>query len=322
MGAAPKGGEFELIRRYFAPLAAPSAFGLRDDAATLAAPAGSDLVLTVDAMVQGVHFLPDDPPDLVARKLLRINLSDLAAKGARPLGYLLTAAWTAELPEDWIAAFARGLGEDQKLFDCPLLGGDTVSTPGPLCFSLTAIGCVSAGGMLRRSEAKPGDLVFVSGAIGDAALGLRAIRGELPRLDEADRAYLADRYRLPQPRLALGPRLIGLAHAAMDVSDGLVADLGHIAETSGVAAVIEAARVPLSPAGSRADRLELALTGGDDYEILFTAPPSAEAAVAGLGRELGLPLARIGRIDAGAGVTAVNADGAPIRLSSAGWRHF
>ena len=322
MAAAPKAGEFELIRRHFAPLAAPSALGLRDDAATLAPPAGSDLVLTVDAMVQGVHFLPDDPPDLVARKLLRINLSDLAAKGARPLGYLLTAAWTAELPEDWIAAFARGLGEDQRLFGCPLLGGDTVSTPGPLCFSLTAIGHVPAGRMLRRSGAKSGDLVFVSGAIGDGALGLRAIRGELPRLDEADRAYLAGRYRLPQPRLALGPRLIGLAHAAMDVSDGLVADLGHIAETSSVAAVIEAARVPLSAAGIRADRLELALTGGDDYEILFTAPQGTEAAIAELGRELALPLARIGRIEAGAGVTAVNADGAPIALSSAGWRHF
>ena len=322
MAAAPKAGEFELIRRHFAPLAAPSALGLRDDAATLTPPAGSDLVLTVDAMVQGVHFLPDDPPDLIARKLLRINLSDLAAKGARPLGYLLTAAWTAELPEDWIAAFAGGLGEDQKAFGCPLLGGDTVSTPGPLCFSLTAIGCVPAGRMLRRSGAEPGDLVFVSGAIGDGALGLRAIRGELPRLAGADRAYLAERYRLPQPRLALGPRLIGLAHAAMDVSDGLVADLGHIAETSGVSAVIEAARVPLSAAGRRADRLELALTGGDDYEILFTAPPTADTAVAALARELGLPLARIGRIGAGAGVTAVNADGAPIELSSKGWRHF
>jgi thiamine-monophosphate kinase len=322
MAATPKAGEFELIRRHFAPLAAPSAFGLRDDAATLAPPPGSELVLTVDAMVEGVHFLPDDPPDLVSRKLLRVNLSDLAAKGARPLGYLLTAAWTAALGEDWIAAFAGGLADDQRRYDCSLLGGDTVSTPGPLWFSLTAIGAVPAGAMLRRSGARPGDLVFVSGSIGDGALGLRAIRGELPHLDEADRAFLADRYRLPQPRVALGPRLVGLASAAMDVSDGLIADLGHMAEASSVAAVVEAAQAPLSPAGSRADRLDLALTGGDDYEILFTAPPGAEAAVAALAGELSIPLARIGRIEAGAGVTAVNADGAALEFTSRGWRHF
>ena len=322
MAAAPKAGEFELIRRHFAPLAAASALGLRDDAATLAPPPGSDLVLTADAMVQGVHFLPDDPPDLVARKLLRVNLSDLAAKGARPLGYLLTTAWTPELPEDWIAAFARGLGEDQRRFDWPLLGGDTVSTSGPLWFSLTALGCVPAGRMLRRDGARPGDLIFVSGTLGDGAMGLRAIRGELPQLDEADRAFLADRYRLPQPRVALGPRLLGLASAAMDVSDGLVGDLGHIAEASAVAAVVEVERIPLSPAASRCARLDLALAGGDDYEILFTAPLAAEAAMSELAGELGLPLARIGRIESGAGVTAVNAAGAPIPLKSAGWKHF
>lgn len=322
MAAAPKAGEFELIRRHFAPLAAPCALELRDDAASLAPPPGRDLVLTVDAMIEGVHFLPDDPPSLVARKLLRVNLSDLAAKGAVPLGYLLTTAWTAELPEAWIAEFARGLGEDQRAFDCPLLGGDTVSTPGPLSFTLTALGHVAPGAMLRRSGARPGDLVFVSGTLGDGALGLRAIRGELPQLDEAARAFLADRYRLPQPRTALGPRLVGLASAAMDVSDGLLADLGHVAEASGVAAVVEAARIPLSPAGKRAGQLDLALAGGDDYEVLFTAPQAAAAAVEALAGELALPLARIGRIEAGAGVTAVNDQGAPIVLGSAGWRHF
>jgi thiamine-monophosphate kinase len=191
-----------------------------------------------------------------------------------------------------------------------------------LSFSLTAIGGVPAGAMLRRDGARPGDLVFVSGSIGDGALGLRAIRGELPQLDEADRAFLADRYRLPQPRVALGPRLIGLATASMDVSDGLIADLGHMAEASSVAALVEAAQVPLSPAGLRAGRLELALTGGDDYEILFTASPPAEPAVAALAAELSLPLTRIGRIEPGSGVTAVNAAGAPIELMSRGWRHF
>ena len=322
MAAAPKAGEFELIRRYFAPLAAPGALGLRDDAASISPPPGADIVLTVDGMVEGVHFLPDDPPDLIARKLLRVNLSDLAAKGAKPLGYLLTAAWTAALPEAWIAEFARGLGEDQQLFDCPLLGGDTVSTPGPLWFSLTAVGHAPTGRMLRRDGARPGDLVYVSGTLGDGALGLRAIRGELPQLDAADCAFLADRYRLPQPRVALGPRLLGLARAAMDVSDGLVGDLGHIAEASGVRAVVEAERVPLSPAGTRASGLELALTGGDDYEILFTAPPTASEEIAALSGALGLPLTRIGRIEVGAGVTAVNAQGAPLGLSAGGWRHF
>lgn len=321
MGGTPKAGEFELIRRHFAPLAAPGAFGLSDDAALLSPPPGRDLVLTADAMVAGVHFLPDDPPDLVARKLLRVNLSDLAAKGAEPLGYLLTTAWTTELEEDWIAAFARGLAEDQSAYGCPLLGGDTVSTPGPICFSLAAVGHAPAGGMLRRAGARPGDLVFVSGTIGDGAFGLRALRGELPQLSAADRAYLADRYRLPQPRVALGPRLVGLATAALDVSDGLMADLGHIAETSAVAAIVEVARVPLSPAAAAVGRPDVALTGGDDYEILFTAPPSAAPALEALAAELSLPLTRIGRIEPGSGVTAVNEKGEPLPISG-GWKHF
>jgi len=322
MAEPRKAGEFELIRRHFRPLAAPGALGLMDDAATLAPPPGRDLVMTVDAMVSGVHFLPDDPPDLVGRKLLRVNLSDLAAKGAVPLGYLLTAAWTAELPEEWIAGFARGLGEDQREFGCALLGGDTVSTPGPLWFSLAAFGHVGAGAMLRRDGARAGDLVFVSGTLGDGALGLRAIRGELPDLSPADRAFLADRYRLPRPRVALGPRLVGIASAAMDVSDGLLADLGHIAEASAVAAVVEAERAPLSAAAARAGRPDLVLGGGDDYEILFCAAPQDEARVGGLAAELGLPLTRIGRIETGAGVTAVDAKGAPVAIGSTGWKHF
>lgn len=322
MAGPRKAGEFELIRRHFRPLAGLGALGLMDDAAILAPPPGRDLVLTVDAMVAGVHFLPEDPPDLVGRKLLRVNLSDLAAKGAVPLGYLLTSAWTAELSEDWIAAFARGLGEDQREYGCALLGGDTVSTPGPLWFSLAAFGHVAAGAMLRRDGARAGDLVYVSGTLGDGALGLRALRGELPDLAPAERAFLADRYRLPQPRVALGRRLVGLASAAMDVSDGLVADLGHLAEASAVAATVEVERLPLSAPAARAGRPDLALGGGDDYEILFCAPPASAPRLAALSAELGLPLTRIGRIETGAGVIAVNAQGAPIEVTSAGWKHF
>ena len=308
-------GEFERIARFFAPLAHPAAAGLRDDAAFLDVPAGRRLVLTADAIVEGVHYLPDDPPELVARKLLRVNLSDLAAKGAEPLGYLLTTALPARCDETWLEAFARGLGEDPRAFGVALLGGDSTSTPGPASLSLTALGTVAPGRELRRSGARPGDAVWVSGTLGDAALGLKAIRGELAGLGPAEREFLAGRYRLPQPRTALGPRLVGLATAAIDISDGLVADLGHICATSGVAAVVEAERLPLSPAARAAGAaaLPLALGGGDDYELLVTAPGALDPA---------LGLTRIGRIEAGAGIRVLDAAGGEIDVPTAGWRHF
>src|SRR6185312_1665895 len=194
--------EFSLIARHFRPLAGPGALDLRDDAAVLAPPAGRELVLTADAMVAGVHFLPNDPPDLVGRKLLRVNLSDLAAKGATPLGYLMTVSARRGTSDSWFAAFAAGLAEDQAEFGIGLLGGDTTSTPGPLSLSLTCIGHVAAGGMVRRAGGRPGDGIWVTGTIGAGALGLRAARGERPDPDGA----LADRYRLPRPRLGLvGP---------------------------------------------------------------------------------------------------------------------
>ena len=321
-------GEFALIAEIFAPLAAgaTAALGLRDDAACLTPKAGHDLVITADAMVEGVHFLPDDPPDLIARKLLRVNLSDLAAMAATPVGYLLTAAWPDARSDVWIAKFAEGLATDQDLFDCRLLGGDTVSTPGPLSLSVTAIGEVATGGALHRAGGRAGDCLFVSGTIGDASFGLKTIRGEIPGLSEADRGFLADRYRLPRPRLGLGRALAGIAHAAIDISDGLIADLEHLAAQSRLRAEVDADRVPLSAPARRAlaadpDAADLPLVGGDDYELLFAAPPEARPALRDLASRLGVPLSEIGKLSEGAGVAALDGRRREIILPRTGWRH-
>lgn len=325
----PRAGEFELIARYFAPLAAaaPEALGLLDDAAVMTPRSGHELVVTTDALVAGVHFLPNDPPDLIARKALRVNLSDLAAKGALPRWYLLDAVFPIDLKEDWIAAFARGLRQDQDEFGIHLIGGDTASTPGPLTLAITAMGEVPAGKMLRRSTARAGDDIYVSGTVGDAALGLLACQGKLSHLSESDRASLIARYRLPLPRVMLGPKLVGLATASLDVSDGVVADLGHICETSHLAATIEEASVPLSGAARTAiahapDLIDRILAGGDDYEILFTAPPQARPKLADLAGNLGLSLTRIGRMAAGEGVQIRAENGHLRRLAAGGWSHF
>ena len=320
-------GEFERIRRFFAPLAGPGGLGLVDDAALLDCTPGRRLVITADAIVAGVHYLPDDPPDLVARKLLRVNLSDLAAMGARPLHYVLTTALPAELGPEWLAGFAQGLAEDQRRYGIDLLGGDSVGTRGPAVLSLTAIGDVAAGQEIRRSGAQPGDLVWVSGTIGDASLGLDLLRGAYPDLAPEPRDYLVRRFRLPEPRTELGPRLSGIAGAMIDVSDGLLADLAHICETSRVAAFVELDLLPLSPAaraitkGDPAIRARLA-AAGDDYELLFAAPADAAETIATLSLRLGVPVTRIGRIDVGTGVRLLNADGHQIPLEATGYRHF
>lgn len=323
-------GEFEIIARHFAPLAEDAAaLGLKDDAALLTPPPGRSLVLTLDTMIAGVHYLPSDPPDSVGRKLLRVNLSDLAAMGAEPLGYLLSTAWPKDWQEDWIAGFCAGLAEDQRRYGLSLLGGDTTSGPGPTTLSLTALGSVAPGRALTRSGARAGDLVMVSGSIGDGALGLLALTGQLPEVSAESCAFLAGRYRLPQPRLDLGAALSaeGLASACLDVSDGLVADLGHIAEASGLAATLEAARVPLSRAAQEAvaqdlERFPLALTGGDDYELCFTLPPEKAAAAAAAATRCGLAVTEIGRMDAGSGVRVLDRDGEPLALTRSGWTHF
>lgn len=322
--------EFTLIAELFAPLAAsaPEALGLTDDAALYAVRPGHQSILTVDAMVEGVHFLPDDPAEAVARKLLRVNLSDLAAKGAVPKGYLLVTAWQSDTDIGWMRSFAAGLAGDQETYGISLWGGDTVRTPGPPTFTLTAIGEVPEGQMMHRRGAGVGDGIYVTGTIGDAALGLKVLQGSLGDLGAAHRDWLRDRYRLPRPRLAAGQGLREIAHAALDVSDGLMADLGHLCAVSGVGARIEMARLPLSDAARAALARDAGLIGaisggGDDYEILFAAPPGREADIARVAAETQTPIARIGTIlPAAEGVFAVDSDGRPLALKHLGYRHF
>jgi len=332
--ARERAGEFELIARHFAPLARhfPGAFGLLDDAAVIAPAPGHELVAKTDAIVGGVHFLDDDPPGLIARKALRVNLSDLAAKGAVPRAYLLDLVLPASIGEGWIADFARGLARDQKTYGLHLIGGDLDSTPGPVTIAIAAFGEVPAGRMIRRRGARAGDTVFVTGTLGDAAFGLAALRGALPGLDAPAAAFLADRYRLPRPRVALGPRLAELASAAIDVSDGLVADLGHLCQVSELCAVVEASLVPLSAAAravlaANPARLASVLTGGDDYEILFTAPMAAASRLDYLARVLDVPITAIGWMESPASrkrfeVTVVGEGGQPLAFERGGWTHF
>ncbi len=307
--------EFAMIARHFRPLAGPGALDLGDDAAVFTPPAGCELVIAADAMVEGVHFLPGTAADLVGRKLLRTNLSDLAAMGATPYGYLMTVSLPRGNPDAWLAAFVAGLAADQAEFGLHLLGGDTTSTPGPISLSLTILGTVAPGTALHRRGAAPGDGIWVSGTIGDGILGLDAARGELADPD----GYLAGRYRLPTPRLALGHSLRGIASAAMDVSDGLVQEVGHLCRAGGVAAEIRAADVPLSPQARATDRLIDCLTGGDDYELVFAVPAAHEAALRGLTT----PLTCIGHFREGPPeVAVIGADGRAIDIASGGWSHF
>jgi thiamine-monophosphate kinase len=320
--------EFETLDRLFRPLAHPVwGRGLADDVGVVPSRPGHDLVLTTDAVVEGVHFLPDDPLDLVARKLLRVNLSDLAAKGAEPFGYLLACHWSSRCGWPEREAFVAGLAQDQATFGLGLIGGDTVSTPGPAAFSATLLGWAPRGGIVGRAGARPGDLVLVTGTIGDGGLGLQAAQGRL-ELEPERIAALAAHYRLPEPRLAFGAALPGHAHASADVSDGLAADAGRIAAASGVAIELDLGHLPLSAAArawfeSRVDpeaALSFLATAGDDYEILLTCAPSAEAALMRAAEGLHLRLTTVGRVTAGQGVT-VRLGGKTLALDRLGWRH-
>lgn len=300
--------EFTLIEKYFSPLAAEAGLGLKDDAAFFTPPPGCSLVMTQDAMTAGIHFFPDDPADLIARKLLRVNLSDLAAKGAKPIGYLMSLLLPNDTEDTWVADFARGLAEDQHEFGIKLFGGDTSCIQGPLTLSLTAIGGVPAEKMIRRSGAKPGDAVYVTGTLGDAALGLRIRRGELPANE-----FLENRYLLPQPRSLPNVPV----SACLDISDGFAQDAEHLADASGVRLVIEYDRLPVSDAAramlSQIPNSEaVILAGGDDYELLFTASP----------HEVKGEYARIGHVETGTGVSILDASGQSIALKQKGWRHF
>ncbi len=313
--------EFDIIHRYFAPLTRgdKAAFGLTDDAAAIPTRAGFEHVVTTDAIVQGVHFLDDETPENIAHRLCGSNLSDLAAMGARPLGFTLAAAWQKGISAGYIEAFATGLGEWVDAFAFPLLGGDTVTTPGPMMFSLTAIGEVEAGRALTRGGAKPGDTVYVTGTIGDGALGLLAARGKFESLSHKDTDYLKARFRRPSPRVSTGQALVGTASACIDISDGLVQDLGHIAAASGVSVRITSDRIPLSKAARAAleadpSLLETVLTGGDDYELAFTSSEEPEVGDA--------PLSAIGEVTDGAGVSVTGPDGETMKLQHGGFNHF
>ncbi|MBO0753606.1 MAG: thiamine-phosphate kinase [Bradyrhizobiaceae bacterium] len=324
--------EDDLIATYFRPIAThPGAFGLTDDAAAIAPPAGCDLVLKTDGVISGVHFFPDDPPATVARKALRINLSDLAAKGAAPLGFLLSIGLPASLPAGWIKSFAEGLREDAAYYDCPLLGGDTDKSPGAITVYVMALGTVPHGSMVRRSGARPGDVVVVTGTIGDAALGLK-LRQDAGAaggwgLDAAMAAHLHERYLLPQPRNRIAEALRRHASAAMDVSDGLAGDLAKLARVSGVAVEITAGDVPLSPAARRAvetepAQIETVLTGGDDFEVVATVAPGRLADLRGEAAVAGVVVTPIGVITAGEGTQFRDADGRALAFLRPSYSHF
>ena len=320
--------EDRLIARYFQPIAThPGALGLSDDAAFIKPPPGCDLVLKTDAIIGGVHFFAEDAADGVARKALRVNLSDLAAKGAKPLGFLLSLALPKETGDGWLAGFAQGLRSDAEQFGCPLFGGDTDRTPGPITISIAMFGSVPEGTMVRRAGAKPGDRVFVSGSIGDAALGLVLRKGADWKLTDAQRQHLLSRYLLPQPRNALAEAVRTHASASMDVSDGLAGDFGKLCRTSHVAAEIEAARVPLSEAAQAAVAadpavLETALTGGDDFEIVCTVPAAKAEAFRAAAKAAEVAVSEIGVIEAGEGVRFVDSQGQALAFKRASFSHF
>lgn len=316
--------EFSFIQRLLAPLAQKEAgaFSLSDDGAGLSITNGEELILTKDALVEGVHFIGDEDPGLIARKALRVNLSDCAAMGAAPRAYLLALMLSETTNDAFLTRFAEGLREDQEAFGITLLGGDTTRSHGPLSLSVTLLGTLPGGTALRRNGAKPGDLIYVSGTIGDGALGLAIAReglnveAKLPAND-----YLLRRYRLPEPRISLGIALRHLASSCMDISDGLVQDLEHICTASGTGAEIHWPLIPLSDAARTLafSDAETVLTGGDDYELLFTVPAAQEDKVKAL--QDFVPVTRIGKITQGREVRVLHGRN-ELNLTRKGYRHF
>jgi len=328
MAKDTRSAEDRMIARFFAPLAThPGALGLTDDCAVVAPPDGCDLVLTTDAVIGGVHFFAEDAARTVASKALRVNLSDLAAKGARPLGYLLSLALPQDIGEDWLAGFTEGLRADAVLYDCPLLGGDSDRTPGPITVAVSMFGSVPAGTMVRRAGAKAGDCIFVTGTIGDAALGLALRSGKTWPLADAQRRHLMTRYLLPQPRNAMAEAVRTHATAAIDISDGLAGDLAKLCRVSDAAATVKIARVPFSDAAQAVlaadpSMLETACSGGDDYEILCTVPPGKADSFRAAAQAAKVAVTDIGEITAGEGATLTQADGRPLIFRRASFSHF
>jgi thiamine-monophosphate kinase len=326
-------GEEAIIQGFLAPLARgfAGAFGLRDDCALLTPEPGTELVLKTDPVAEGVHFLPDDAPADVAWKALAVNVSDLAAKGATPIGYLMALSFPAAPTADWLAAFAQGLEQAQQQFGCHLMGGDTDRRPGPVTISITVVGSVPRGGMVRRTTARSGDAVFVSGTLGDAALGLLLRRNSHLALTwgltAANSDHLRRRYLRPTPRLGLGEALRRHSASAMDISDGLAKDLARMCSASGCGAQVRLADLPLSEAAGKAlaadPRLVMAIAaGGDDYEVLACVAADKASDFVAAARLAGVDMTRIGTLIDGSDVTFEGGDGVPVSFPSPGWDHF
>lgn len=323
--------EAELIQGYFAPLAKgeAGAFALKDDAAALAPEPGRDLVLTMDAIAAGVHFFPDDAPADIGWKALAVNVSDLIAKGARPRAYLMSVAFPEAPADAWLKGFSAGLSRAQRAFGITLIGGDTDRRPGPLSVTITAIGQVPHGRMVKRSGARAGDRILVSGTLGDAALGLKLRGGGAPlwRLSSEHAAFLERRYLRPEPRVGLVPLLAEFAMAGMDISDGLIKDLGRMAAASGVGARLRADQLPLSTAGRAvvahdSHAIEIVVGGGDDYEVLAAVGPDCVPSFIAAAADVGVPLTEIGSFEAGCGVTLLDASGHRLEITKLGYDHF
>ena len=316
--------EFDLIARYFAPLAGAGGLGLLDDAAVITPSMGKDMVISKDMLIADVHFFSSDDPAQIAIKALGVNLSDLASKGASPIGYLVGLALTDDVSDNWLTSFCSGLKASQDKYDFCLLGGDTVKTPGPLTISITIFGEVSGGQMIKRSGAKVGDVVYVTGTIGDGALGL--IERQKPRDSDVD-GFLINRYLEPQPRVELGCSLSGIVSAGMDISDGLLADAGHLMKASGCGMLIERDKVPLSNStlnclDSDRDLWQNILAGGDDYELLLCCRPDRQHALLSTAELCQTEITEIGSIIEGEGLDVRGENGVSLHFSDTGFRHF
>jgi thiamine-monophosphate kinase len=314
--------EFDLIARHFTRPAGNAVLGVGDDCALVDVSNGMDLAVSTDTMVSGTHFFADVDPETLGHKALAVNLSDMAAMGAMPYWAMLALTVPA-VNDEWLAKFAKGFFDLAEEFGVSLIGGDT--TKGPLTVTVTIMGEVPAGAALRRSGARVGNDIWVSGNLGDAALAVAHRRGRI-RLSEGDYIEAVMRLYEPMPRVRLGQALRGLATSAIDISDGLLADVRHICELSNVGAVVEAERLPVSPIGAKhigtADGLHAVVAGGDDYELCFTAPPNARESIEDLVDMLGVPLTRIGAIREGSGVSLVAADGEAIKVDGGGYDNF
>jgi thiamine-monophosphate kinase len=324
--------EFDLIKSYFAPLTSnyPEAYGLRNDAALISEDPDKSTVVTMDTLVEGIHFFSSDPAEDIAKKSLRVNLSDLAAMGAKPTGYTLSISYNTSVSVEWVQAFTKGLAADQKIFKCHLIGGDTVSTPGPLTIALTCFGSVPRNKCLYRTTGLEDDDIWVSGTIGDSAAGLKLLKKEVKTKNSNAESFLVNRYRVPQPRTLLGIALLerDISQTALDVSDGLLADVNHIAKGSDLQARIFSSKIPLSNAyqdvfQNTPDRgILLAATGGDDYEILFTAQPKKQEQILELSKELNIQITRIGVLTQGNDTLLLDKNNEEITVTNNGWTHF